>query len=510
MGLRAGALVATVAMAAAVPGAPGVGDSYFPSFGNGGYFVSNYDLSLQYNPATDWLTGTAVITAKTNRELSTFNLDFIGMSVKEITVDDARPAGPVPATWHRTSRELTVVPDAPLTKGDDFVVKVRYGGVPRTLGSQFEPNGAIHTDDGLLTEGEPQGGATWFPVNEHPVDKATYTFRVRVPSAYQVVANGVPVSKTTANGWTTSVWSAPAMASYLATVDVGKWTMTDRTTASGIRIIDAVDPQAVTDAKPTLDREEEMLDFLATQFGDYPFETAGAIIDDHFMFYALETQTRPSYPWVFFQPYPPGSGIPGNPGDQVVVHELAHQWFGDSVSLNRWKDIWLNEGFATYAEWLWMGHDQSDPDAPAWMTQAVYDILGSEPSFWKLRIGDPGPGHLFDEAVYYRGAMTLQALRMRVGDAKFFTILRTWAADHEGGHGTTAQFIALSEQVTGRDLGALFKNWLYSSKRPAAPPLRLSGSSAPSANAHSIDGRQTAAARTWVKGFEYRIDHGQR
>jgi aminopeptidase N len=506
VGRRAGALALTAALAAAVPGAPGIGDSYFPSFGNGGYFVSNYDLSLRYNPNTDWLIGTAVITARTNQDLSSFNLDFIGMSVKDITVDDARPAGPATATWHRTSRELTVVPDEALTKGEDFVVKVRYSGVPRTLGSWFEPKGVIPTDDGMLTAGKPQSAATWFPANEHPVDKASYTFRVKVPSQYQVVANGVPAGKTTADGWTTSVWNAPPMASYLATVDVGKWTITDRTTASGIRIIDAVDPQAATDAKPTLDREEEMLDFLASQFGPYPFTTAGSIVDDQFAFLALATQTRPIFSSVFFEPFPPEAGVDDfNPGDQLVLHALAQQWFGDSVSPNRWKDNWLSEGFATYAEWLWMEHEGT-PDAPAIMTDLIFGSFGSEPGFWQHHVGDPGPTQLDSYDLSYRGAMTLQALRKRVGDAHFFTILRKWAADHQGGHGTTAQLIALSEQVTGRDLSALFKNWLYSSKKPAAPPYTFTPPPWPAASARGT-APDTTAERAWLKAFEYRHSH---
>jgi hypothetical protein len=270
------------------------------------------------------------------------------------------------------------------------------------------------------------------------------------------------------------------MASYLATVDIGQWNVNDRTTASGIRIIDAVDPDIAALANPSLAKQEQMLDFLSSQFGDYPFATAGGIVDDQpGIDFALETQTRPVYSKVFFEPDPSLPVGPISQGDLTVVHELAHQWFGDSIALNRWKDIWLNEGFATYAEWLWMEH-VGIPDATGEMTRVYYDFFTQVPELqlWKLRIGDPGKDHLFDFPVYYRGAMTLQALRKRVGDVKFFTILRTWFAQNEGGHGTTAKFIALSEQISGRDLGALFQNWLYSSKRPAAPPSNPSASSA--------------------------------
>jgi aminopeptidase N len=476
---RAGALAAVAALAA-VPGAPGVGDSYFPSYGNGGYYVDHYDLSVQYNPATNWLTGNAVISARTNRELSSFNLDLVGLTVKSITVDDSGPGGPVAATWTRGDHELRVKPAGALGAGEDFVVAVRYGGVPKAISTSLGGNGTFHTDDGLLIMGEPESAATWFPVNDHPVDKATYTFRVRVPNGYEVIANGLPAGTSSAGGWTTSTFNAPAMASYLATVDVGQWNVNDRTTASGIRIIDAVDPDIAALANPSLAKQEQMLDFLSSQFGDYPFATAGGIVDDQpGIDFALETQTRPVYSKVFFEPDPSLPVGPISQGDLTVVHELAHQWFGDSIALNRWKDIWLNEGFATYAEWLWMEH-VGIPDATGEMTRVYYDFFTQVPELqlWKLRIGDPGKDHLFDFPVYYRGAMTLQALRKRVGDVKFFTILRTWFAQNEGGHGTTAKFIALSEQISGRDLGALFQNWLYSSKRPAAPPSNPSASSA--------------------------------
>jgi aminopeptidase N len=484
---------------AAVPGAPGVGDSYFPNYGNGGYYVEHYDLSVQYNPATNWLTGNAVISARTNRELSQLNLDLVGLTVKSITVDDAGPGGPVAATWTRGAHELRVKPAEALSAGEDFVVAIRYGGVPGRINTSLGGNGTFHTDDGLLVMGEPESAATWFPVNDHPVDKATYTFRVKVPNGYDVIANGVPTGTSTAGGWTTSTFDAPAMASYLATIDVGQWIVTDRTTGSGIRIIDAVDPDVATRTATALGREEEILDFLSTQFGDYPFTTAGAIVDDQpGIDFALETQTRPNYGRVFFDP--PPAGVPDDHGVGVVVHELAHQWFGDSVALNRWKDIWLNEGFATYAEWLWMEHEGT-ADAPGLMTDLYYQLFNelSPLQLWKLHIGDPGKSHLFDTEVYYRGAMTLQALRKRVGDVKFFSILRTWFAQHEGGHGTTAQFIALSEQISGRDLGALFQNWLYSSKRPAAPPYHPSAPGALSA------GSTTAPAPALLARARYEL-----
>jgi aminopeptidase N len=462
-----------VVAALAVPGAPGIGDGYFPTYGNGGYNVRHYDLTVRYNPASDWLTGSARITARASQDLSSFNLDLSGLTVRGVTVDDPRPAGPVAASWSRAIHELTVVPSQPLRAGDDFVVVVRYGGVP---GNQFGPSGGggvFHTDDGMIIAGEPESAAAWFPVNDHPLDKATFTFRVRVPAGRQVVANGVRTSNTVTNGWRTSVWQArEAMAPYLATVNVGRWDVTNRTTAGGLRIFDAIDPDVGPAAATALGRQEEIITFLESQFGPYPFSAAGGIIDDTPLPFALETQTRPIYGSVFFE------GPPADLGTSVVVHELAHQWFGDSVSLARWRHIWLNEGFATYAEWLWYEHQgvataQQNYDS-------YYEAFGANGFFWDTPIGNPGPVDLFHFSVYQRGAMTLHALRMRVGDAKFFEILRTWAATYRYKHGTTAKFVALAESISGKDLDPLFNAWLYATHRPAAPKP-LSSTASPSA-----------------------------
>jgi aminopeptidase N len=466
-----------VAAALAVPGAPGIGDGYFPTYGNGGYNVRNYDLTVKYNPASDWLTGSARITARASQDLSSFNLDLAGLTVRSITVDDARPAGPQAARWSRAIHELTVVPSRPLQAGDDFVVAVRYGGVPRP---QFGPSGGggvLHTDDGMIVMGEPESAASWFPVNDHPLDKATFTFRVRTPVGSQVVANGVRKSTSVTAGWRTSVWQArEAMAPYLATINVGQWVVTNRTTPDGLRIYDAIDPDVGPAAAQALGRQEDIIAFLESQFGPYPFSAAGGIVDDAPVPFALETQTRPIYGPSFFE---------GGGGEWVVVHELAHQWFGDSVSLARWRDIWLNEGFATYAEWLWAEHESGAGAAQA-NYDGYYQAFPSSSFFWDLPIGNPGPADLFDFRVYQRGAMALHAMRMRVGDAKFFEILRTWATTYRYKHGTTARFIALAESISGKELDPLFDAWLHATHRPAAPkPLSTTAAGAPvPANLH--------------------------
>ena len=271
------------------------------------------------------------------------------------------------------------------------------------------------TPEGVTVAGQPEVAAAWYPVNDHPLDKASYTFNVTVPERLRGRANGFLRGQQQRGGKSTWRWDAPEpMASYLATIDVSDWDVT-RSRQAGLPIYDAVDPHADRRAAAP-DRlvagpPGRGLDLLGGSFGPYPFNTAGGIVahqDD--LLFALETQTRPVYSKLFWLD---SQGNPVN-GDSVVVHELAHQWFGDDVALGRWQDIWLNEGFATYAEWLWAEHEGQG--TPQEIFKATYDSIPADDPFWQLKIGDPGVDHLFDEPVYARGAMAVQALRNEVGD----------------------------------------------------------------------------------------------
>jgi aminopeptidase N len=244
-----------------------------------------------------------------------------------------------------------------------------------------------------------------------------------------------------------------------------------------------------------LARQSEILDFLATQFAHpYPFEVGGGIVDDLFVGFALENQTRPFYDPIFFRI---------GQGDTVIVHELAHQWFGDDIALGRWQDVWLNEGFATYAEWLWADHEGLSTMEQTFIRN--YLRFPADDPFWQLPIGDPGPTRLFDGAVYERGAMTLQALRLTVGDAKFFAVLRAWADQKAGGHATTPEFVALAEQVSGMQLDTLFDQWLFAPGRPPFPPIP---------GAVAATARTTTATENWADewhdGLLFRLAHGAR
>jgi aminopeptidase N len=441
-------------------GAPGLGDAYFPSFGNGGYDTGHYDLDLRYDPASGRLDGQAVVTATAVQNLARFDLDFARLDVTGLTVDGA------PARWRFGSgRELVIAPAALLPRGHRFTVDVRYHGQPGTTEEERNiHSGLFRSPAGAFAAGEPDGAPHWFPVNDHPRDKAYYDFAVTVPDGFTAIANGVAAGTTRgADGWTTWRWHEGApMASYLATVAIGHFRVTTGTVA-GVPLVTAVaeslPAQPIDEA---LARIPDVVDFLASRFGPYPFDALGAIVpDDSRLTYALETQTRPVYASRFFT-----RGGTVDDRTQVVAHELAHQWFGDSVSLYDWRDIWLNEGFATYAQWLWNDHLGGET------VQHRFDALYGAPvdrEAWRPPPGAPGVRGLLAPSVYVRGAMTLHALRRTVGDDTFFTVLRSWAAGRRYGNGTTGDFVALAERISGRRLGPLFQAWLYGTGKPPRP-----------------------------------------
>jgi aminopeptidase N len=487
---------------ACMPGAPGVGDAYYPTYGNGGYDVDHYELDIAYDPATDVLEGDAAINAKATQALCSFNLDLVGLTVRSVDVDNR------PATWSRSGQELVITPERPLRPGKRFKVEVTYDGVPVefVIPGFGIPAGFMTTPDGVTVAGQPEVATAWFPVNDHPVDKASYSFDVTVPDGYEVVANGLLRGRDhRRNGSTTWRWEArEPMASYLATIDVGFWDVNRGRTASGLPFYDAVDSAITGGLRAEIDsslaRQGEILGVLSDAFGPYPFGTVGGIVDSQDdLFFALETQTRPVYSMFFWLD---GEGNPAN-GDFVVVHELAHQWFGDDVALARWQDIWLNEGFATYAEWLWEEHEGRA--TPEEIFQATYDAIPADDAFWSVVIGDPGIDLLFDNAIYVRGAMTLQALRNEVGDDAFWAIIRGWAAAKSGGNATTDEFITFAEQVSGQQLDELFDTWLFT---PSKPVLSASGD-ALSTQASAEPSQARAQAATWLADLERRLEHGR-
>ncbi|MGY1804942.1 M1 family metallopeptidase [Blastococcus sp. SYSU D00922] len=452
-------LVATPAAADRYgPGSTTSADPYFPHAGNGGYDVQHYGLTLAYDPATGRLDGTAVITLTATADLDSFSLDLRRLTATSVLVDGKRVTfEQLPPDERGLGGELVVRTRPKLKAGTTHQVTVVYGGVPgRPVDIEGAPYGFYSFRDGAFVANEPDGAATWYPVNDVPTDKATYDFRITVPEGKTAVANGELVgAPVTANGRTTFVWRATdPMASYLSTASIGDYVMTTQEGPGGLPIYDFVDKDLTASRMATtrasLALQPAMINFFDDIFGPYPFTSFGSIVDDNSVGYALETQTRPIY-----------SGLAQ---ESTVAHELAHQWVGNSVTPEVWPDIWLNEGFATYSEWLWEEHRGGNTAQERF--EEVYAIP-AEDEFWATPPGDPTAEDLFNAATYDRGAAALHALRLEIGKGAFFDVLHRWATENEDGNVSTADLVALAEEVSGQDLDAFFTAWIYTPEKPA-------------------------------------------
>jgi len=452
--LIASAVLAPAAVAGLDPvdGTPGVGDSFFPRSGNGGYEVEHYDLSLRYDPRSARLRATAriqLVVDTGGAPLGRFNLDFRGPKVKSLRVNGQA------AERARQGQELTVTPQEPLADGAEATVVARYAGRPKQL---VDPDGGregwTRTPDGAIALGEPRGSPAWFPCNDHPTDKATYRIKLVTPGSVVGISNGRLVRSRRGHRSVTVWRQAQPMATYLALAAIGKFRI-DRGTMAGARYLGAVQRNLGQRALKRLRmRSRRAHRFLPGVAGPYPFDATGGVVDPSNLGYALETQGRPYYP--------------GPPSQDLVVHELAHQWFGNSVSPADWSEIWLNEGFATYMEWLY-AEARGGPTAQQRFNQ-LYESHGpGDSGFWNPPPGQvPGPQKLFDNTVYDRGAMALQVLRHEIGDEDFETVLEEWATENEGGTVTTADFRAKIVAVAGT-VPPIFDQWLDQTGRPPAP-----------------------------------------
>jgi aminopeptidase N len=426
--------------------AAGLGDLLFPRLGNTGYDVEHYTLDLSVDPLTNVLTSTATIRAKAEMVLDRFHLDFHGLTIEKLTVSGEDTG------FTREDGELIVDPVPLIDEGDLFTVTVSYYGQPdpRTLPMLGEI-GWLHRAGGILVVSQPAGAATWFPANDHPLDKATYTIRITVPEPYIAASNGLLDEVIETETTRTYIWEVVnPMASYLATVAIYPFETSVQEGPNGLPILNFTTVKLSQFARAALERTPEMIEFLEARIGPYPFESYGAIVVA--FPWSLETQSRSllSRSQLF------------SLREELVMHELAHQWFGNSVSLGRWQDIWLNEGFATYISWLWAEETRGE--------QAFERIVRDsyQPLFLSMPPGAPAVDTLFDYSVYARGALTLHALRLRVGDEDFFEILQTYYARYRDSHVTTDDFIAVAEEVSGQSLGDFFQDWLYTT---GIPPL---------------------------------------
>ena len=431
-------------------GARTAGDPYVPAGGNGGYRVDHYALDLKYRTATNRLEAVATISAASDQELSRFTMDLSRLQVSRVSVDGRR------AVRTQSNGKLTIVPLVPIAAGTTFTIVVEYSGSPAPRRSKWGLVGWEELTDGVIVASQPTGAPSWFPCNDHPADKARYSIRVTTEQAYTVICNGVLTSHTVASGRATWLYEQPEPTStYLATVQIGRYTV-EEMRLGAVHGLLAYPKRMQARVRADFALLPAMMSHFESVFGPYPFGSYTAVITPDDLEIPLEAQSM-----AIFGP----NHVDGFGGEErLIAHELAHQWFGNSVGLDAWRHIWLNEGFACYSEWLWSEHSgKATADSLARDFHAQLQIMPQD-----IILGDPGPDDMFDDRVYKRGALTLHAVRLVLGDERFFTLVRDWTAVNRSGTVNTEDFRAHAGLYTEVPLGSLFDGWLLT---PALPPL---------------------------------------
>ncbi|MEU2249553.1 M1 family metallopeptidase [Streptomyces sp. NPDC019224] len=463
---RAALLAAASAalVAATLPAAPvplGIGDPLFPHLGNPGYDVLAYDIGLTYKGRNDEpLDAVTTIEARTTEPLDRINLDFTRGTVRSVAVNG------LGAGFETRGEDLIVRPTGPIPAGIPLRITVRHTSDPT---GQRDSGGWVRTADGLAMANQADAGHRVFPSNDHPADKAYFTFRVTAPNDLTVVANGLPTGRTRHGDSTTWTYRTEhPMATELAQVSIGGSAVVRRTGPHGLPLRDVV-PAADRDRlEPWLKKTPGQLEWMERQVGRYPFENYGVLVADTETGFELETQTLSLFEKRLFT----DSRFPEWYVESVMVHELAHQWFGDSVSPRTWSDLWLNEGHATWYEARYT-EDHSGAPLEARMRNAytrsdTWRVAGGPPA----RPAAPEAGEkisLFRPVVYDGSALVLYALRQEIGRDAFDRLERLWVRKHRDSNAATADFVRLASQVSGRDLTAFFDGWLYGAKTPPMP-----------------------------------------
>jgi len=461
-------------------------DPFFPSFGNNGIDVLHYALDLDVAPASGHLDAEASLTIFAQQQLTSFTLDLAGLKVSKATIFG------VPAKFSQAHDKLIITPRWPIPRFATFKLTVHYGGAPKPIQDPTVPDdpdyrlGWFKSGNVSYAVSEPVGASTFFPANDEPTDKASFTIAVTVPQTYLGVANGTLQSIRTIGMKKRFVWDMPQqMTTWLATVHVN----------DKFRIIQARTPEGTpvrVYATPTTPAAEVrnhlaarlMIPYFERLIGRYPFASYGAVvIDDPALYYALETQSLSTFPH--------GTADDIAIDEAFVAHELAHQWFGDSVSVEKWKDLWIAEGAATYFEILWP--NRNDPAAFKKAMENNYDYVV------KKHLGAPvvdTPEEMFGDPVYVRGAAALYALQLKVGDRTFFRILKTFLDFYHGRNAGTEDFINVAAFVShDRTMRPFLHAWLLEDPVPALPGHSVSATAGAMAAQRSVVGLRCGPIR---------------
>ena len=459
------------------PGGRSVGDPYLPAVGNGGYDVQHYDLTIHYNPVANTMVSRAEITIRATQGLSEFSLDLRGFPNATATIDG------IAAGVTRLGDKLTVTPTSGIVPNRVFQTVVDYSGMPAMI---QDPDGTFEGWVRIASGGwvvcEPMGSMGWFPNNNTPSDKATYDIHIRVPNTHTALGNGELTSKVN-NGDGTTTWNwhmGVPMASHLATATVGLFDYTKTFSATTVgasgnpleiynAFESALSPTEKAGVAAAAAFQDDIIQFIADEIGTYPFDSTGVVLFRiPALNYALETQTKPHFTWVPM-------------GLSNLAHELAHQWYGDNVGPATWREVWFNEGFATWWQWYWDNQKNGNPATIQQQFTANYNST-AEPTRWNTPSANlPDATELFAEfPIYTRPAMMLEAYRQIVGNTTFFAFQRAIFSEHAYGTISGAQFIALAKRVAQENSGFVgpyltkldefFQQWLYGVGRPTLTP----------------------------------------
>lgn len=455
--------VCLIAASAPSPAVPlGIGDRLFPTLGNPGYDVSTYDLSFTYSGSNSTpLTAVTTIRAHTTQRLERINLDFAHGTVKSVDVNGS------PAAFTSAGEDLVITPAAALPRGSALRITVRHTSDP--VSPKGSDGGWVQTDDGLAMAGQADAAHLVFPCNDHPSDKAIFTIHVTAPDGYTAVANGLLTGSERVGRTTTwSYRTQHPMATELTQVSIGRSAVLHRMGPHGLPIRDVVPDKDRTVLEPWLKKTSDQIAWMESKVGPYPFETYGMLIAGARTGFELETQTLSLFERRLFTE----RAYPKWYVESVAVHELSHQWFGDSVSPRTWSDLWLNEGHATWYEALY-AEETADRPMQKHM-KAAYGLS----DLWRASGGPPaapkgpGPGQkisIFRPNVYDGAALVLYALRQEIGRPAFETLERAWVGRYRDRTANTSDFVRLASAIAGRDLSAFFKAWLYGHKTPPMP-----------------------------------------
>ncbi|MDJ1369803.1 M1 family metallopeptidase [Gulosibacter molinativorax] len=420
---------------------------YTPNSGDTRYAVLHYRLDLDYIPRKNRLEGTATLRIRVLATTRSLSVDLVGLKVAKIRVD-----GWLHSQVAQDRRSIQVKFDRILAPGEEMEIAIEYAGRPAPTRSIWGQIGWEELDNGALVASQPTGAPTWFPCNDRVDDRATYEVRFTCDQEYFVAVTGVPGPVTTRGGKRTWMFASNVpTATYLLAAHVGEYR--EYPLGRGRILTPKSQWPRVRDAFASTPR---MLEVFEDWFGPYPQEDLTTVVTADELEIPLEAQGMATFGINHCEPSE----------HRLLAHELAHQWFGNSVGIRQWEDIWLNEGFACYAEWVWS--ESSGGPTIAQCAERHHERLMGEPQ--DLQLADPGARDLFDDRVYKRGALLLESIRRTIGEMSFRNLLRRWAVERAHQLVVSADFIALVEEVGGIPPQAdLWQHWLYDTALPQLP-----------------------------------------